>query len=523
MGLKKPLVIVEASGKVDHLQQMLRAIGLPAKVMATLGHIGCNPKELRPISLDADLRETAYRLNPDKERLLDNIRQAAFQADKVYLATDDDQEGDVIAFDLAHALSGFEDKLQRVRLRAISEVELQRAFAAAQPLDPQAAYHGICRRIVDRAIGATFSRFDEKAPIFTGRVQSSLLAQLDKAKPVIGTYVLEANIASGAKLRAVVPLYSMHDAKRLADIQRALDAGEGKVISVREADVALSTPWGYEQVVFESSMRLRIGIEEAAQAFQDAYERGKVSYPRTRANGSTAEGVDTINSLARHNRSVFDGSVLALREETVAGAFPHETPRPLDDEMQLGRSLAILDSPDAVAVLIARNMIECAQMVKVRQFQIAVADRQLSFETVPTPPMRSWKGGGKEKEPGAHPWTLEQSLLSFMAEYDLGRPSTVVPHVKKFLRRGLIVGVGEEPFRLSTKGEQWLQHALQVGFSPDTSRRMEERFASPVSDPSRVAREVLETHGFFDRVRDAIGAQSENVQENDVSSVEMSF
>lgn len=501
--MKKILVVVEASGKIDHLQQMLKAIGRPARVMATLGHVGTNPASLRPIALDSDLRETHYQINPDKRNLVDAIRQAAYASDKVYLAMDDDQEGDVIAYDLAGELSDFSEKLERVRLRAITESELERAFANATAQDFKAPAHsGTCRRIVDRAVGATFSVFDEKAPISTGRVQSSLLAQLAESRPVIGNFVLEARIASGDKLQASVPVYSLRAIESLEAIQKALDQGKGAVLSASDVDIDIGKPWGYEEVVLESSIRLKIGIEEAAKGFQDAYERGKVSYPRTRANGFTEEAIETARRLAKHNRAAFNSDILP-RRGGLGGTLPHETPRALDDELQLGRSLAVLDTPDAIAVLVARNMIECGQRSKGRRVDVEVDGLRLSFQSLPAPQMRSWKV--PEKPLGLAQYTAEQALLRFLTEKELGRPSTVVAHVKKFLRRDLVQGSGPEPFKLTGKGMRWLAHAQDAGLGADTSRRMELRFAEPMDDPSRMARAILQEHGLLGRVQEAIG------------------
>jgi len=501
--VKNVLVVVEASGKVDHLRQVLKGLGIYGTVMATLGHVGTNPASLVPIELDSDLRETAYRLNPERQSLVNSIHQAAFRADRIFLAMDDDQEGDVIAYDLAQELSDFSDKLERVRLRAISESELRRAFDAAAPIDFKVpAHNGTCRRIVDRAIGATFSVFDNKAPISTGRVQSSLLAQLSAVRPSIGVFTLEAKLASGDLLQASIPISSLAEIKRLESIQAVLDAGGGRIVACSETEVTVSTPWGFEDVVFESSIRLKIGIEEAAKGFQEVYERGKVSYPRAKANGFTDEAIDTARGLAKHNRASFDGALLPGRQG-LGGTMPHESPRALDDEMQLGRALTVLDTPDAIAVLISRNMIECGQLIKVRRVDIDIEGRVFAFSTCPTAPMRPWKVPAKQ--PGVIRFSLEQALLRYMAEHDLGRSSTIVPHVKKFLRRDLVTGQGDNPFELTRKGRRWLEHATSVGLGADTSRRMEARFAEAMDDPSRMARDILREHGLLGRVQDAIG------------------
>ena len=97
MATMKNLVIVEAAGKVDILKRELKGIGLFADVVATVGHIADNPKSLSPIALNEDLHELAYEFREDRSHLLEKLRRAAAGADRIFVATDDDQEGDVIA------------------------------------------------------------------------------------------------------------------------------------------------------------------------------------------------------------------------------------------------------------------------------------------------------------------------------------------------------------------------------------------------------------------------------------------
>lgn len=129
------LVIVEAAGKVDTLRASLKSIGFSADVIATVGHVADNPRSLNPICLDTDLRETAYAFREDRLALLGKIQRAAFNADRIYIATDDDHEGDVIAQDMARYLSDYSDRLYRVRLRAITESELKESFGGSLSRD----------------------------------------------------------------------------------------------------------------------------------------------------------------------------------------------------------------------------------------------------------------------------------------------------------------------------------------------------------------------------------------------------
>lgn len=502
MNMKNALVIVEASGKTAFLQKALKNIGIEAKVMATIGHISDNPKSLLPIALDRELRETAYAPREDRANLLENIRQAAFTADKVFLAMDDDQEGDVIAWDVAQVLSDFSSKLFRARLRAVSEEELRKAFDEVSQDFRDPANNGTCRRIVDRAIGAAFSEFGTP-PVYVGRVQSSLLAQLNKEAPKIGEFIAQAQVSSGEMLTARLPVSSLADLARFEAFQRSVEAGKGRIVDVTEEDVPVSTPWGYEEIVVEASERLGLGIEEAAKGFQEAYERGLVSYPRARANGFTLDAVEITAALAKHNRCAFDSGRMPLREAGGHGKVPHESPRPLDDSMVLGRPLTVLDTPEAIAVLVARNVIECGQVAKTKKIRIEADGVEAVFTCTPKPPIKPWREPALS--PGFRRYSNEAALMRYMAAHDLGRPSTIVNHVTKFLNRGLVELKGDQPFALAVKGRRWLEHASQHGFDANTSSRIEAALEEPISDPHARARAILQEHGMLDRVMQVIG------------------
>src|SRR5581483_11022243 len=127
------LVIIEAPGKRKHVGSLLWQAGYrDAEVVATVGHIGTNPEGFKPLAIDAAYRETGYRLKPEKEALAAEIGREASQ---IFLATDDDQEGDVIARDVLRFCIAADDqaKVKRVRLKALSVAEVKAAFAAAVP------------------------------------------------------------------------------------------------------------------------------------------------------------------------------------------------------------------------------------------------------------------------------------------------------------------------------------------------------------------------------------------------------
>jgi DNA topoisomerase-1 len=495
----KTLVIVEASGKVDVLKKSLRAIGIAAEVEATLGHVADNPHSLRPIALNAQLAELQYQFKPEKISLLDKIGRAAARADRIFLAMDDDQEGDVIAYDVARYLSAERGKMVRARLRALSEDELKETFsnASAHRL-AVAANNGICRRIVDRAIGATFSTMGEEEAIAVGRVQSSLLASIDRQPPSIGEFMLSASLGDGSEYAAVIPVYSRVEIGKYDAIALAVKNGLSSVVSEDVADEPSARPWGYEDIVEEAALRLKVTVTQAAEVFQDAYLKGRVSYPRVRANGFTPDAVEIALTVAKQNRCEFNPQLLPMRARDEDGdGAPHECPRPLDRYMMLGRPMNVLDMTEALAVIVARNVIECGQVERRRRVVLQVGDVELRMERVESAPKRNWRPSARQA--GFHAYPHDVALLRYMAQNDLGRPSTIIGHVEKCLRRGLLRDDGVS-LDLNERGQRWLRRAQELGFTASTSRDMENSFQGLIQDPGASARDVLMEHGLLDDV-----------------------
>jgi DNA topoisomerase-1 len=507
----KTLVLVEASGKTELLARRLREMRHTVQVLATVGHLCDNPKSLRPIALDPQLREMAYGLREDRAALFKKIADAAAMADQIILAMDDDQEGDVIAHDLATLLPDEQSKMRRVRLGSLGADELRAAFASAKAIDPAAAWPGMCRRIVDRAIGSAYTVIAEGATIPVGRVQSGMLDAVARSAPQIGTYRIPLQVSDGRTFMAEVPVSSDAGIEAMRRAEAALAAGAGKILGQEERERPASLPWSHEEAVEAIALRLHVDIDVAANALQEAYERGLVSYPRARAKAFTPDGVEIGARLAHYNRCAFAGDQVPSRPRTGAQGLPHEAPRPMEEEVLIGRTLNMLDAAESVQVLLARNLIQCGQTVRETRLRVAAADAELEFCYTARPPMRNWKD--KAAKPGYEALPLDVALLRHMRIAGLGRASTLVKHVTTMLARN-VVEQGGAGIRLTEKGEQWLAHARRAGLSADVSVAIEARLEKPMKDVHRTAREILREHGLLGQVDTMIAKHAPKRQEH---------
>lgn len=178
----RDLVVIEAPGKVRTIESALRGAGLAVDVMATGGHFCEHDASLWPLGIAADGSEPGRIRDPIRATML----QSRGLGRRVLIATDADQEGDVIARDIAEVVRGGASAVLRMRVSSLDRESIRAAFLSATPFEVAGALPGDARRIVDRWIGHTFSR--PAQPV--GRVSSALLRVLADADPVIGHVTL---------------------------------------------------------------------------------------------------------------------------------------------------------------------------------------------------------------------------------------------------------------------------------------------------------------------------------------------
>jgi len=183
MSERPAVFVIEAPGKVKALRRALQKLNIPnAEIVHTRGHFVNFPERLRPLGITSDYKTPGLSANPV---VLAKLRSLADGAE-VYIAADDDQEGDRIAVDVYQAIKDIATRTVRVPLRDVSVDGVRQALKRAAPVTPHSGRPAGVRRIVDRLIGYAYSR----QGVACGRVSSALLAAVDRREPDIGHVVL---------------------------------------------------------------------------------------------------------------------------------------------------------------------------------------------------------------------------------------------------------------------------------------------------------------------------------------------
>ena len=475
------LFVIEAPGKRRGLFEALRRIGVrEVAIEATVGHLCANPESLKPLGINTAFQETAYRVRPDREQAAASIAAAAFNAARIYLATDDDQEGDVIARDAFSLCVPPEHrhKVRRLRLKSLAESEIVAALKAAEPFDPSMAAQGDARRIIDRLIGGLSSPDGG-----VGRVQGSLLLALKEQRPVVGvvTHTLAATDGQGAFV-AQQPVFGGQQ------VPEALDIRSPVAVATSARSTLAARPLNHDEIVLAASLRTGAEIGDVSRAMQSLYERGRLSYPRAKDCALSTESVRRLAQVARGNGATFRSELFrGVRE--LGGAHAHEAPNPMVLDVPVNRSIELMTLEEQVLVTLTQNLIEAGIEARLETPHLsglpAVAGG-LPWRRLAPVGMRIWES--VPATAGFKEWTAQQSLLHFMMKNQLGRPSTIVAHIGKFLTRDLVT----KSFEFTGKGHDWAVNVERHFGDRNLSALIEKYIDSNKNSTDEMVRSAIE-------------------------------
>lgn len=437
--LVRDLVVIEASGKLRQLHRVLDAIGLRANCLATLGHVLESPPHLRPLAIRRDADGTYHetrRIAPRPE-VHARLREA-LQAlrGRLFIATDDDQEGHAIAQDVAVIAKAIRPDVVPMRLLAgaVTEEAFRAALTRAQPLTEQLAMPAVTRRIADRIIASAFSRPEDG--LVVGRVAAAVAGLARDGVLPAGVVTLEVPAQDGrGAFVAQAQVRHAAEANELIALagQAAALAADGV-----PRPCALQAPPTHASFLMAMNDGGQMSLSQAAQLLQGLYERGVVSYPRTEGQQYRAE---TRARLAQMGRAHGLRTQLSPAQDNLAGQA-HEPLHIVDPQAIAGLNLlrpARLQRDDRSVALawISRQML--ASLITVQRENadaralpapLGALDWQRSSGPVPT-----WY---HRPRPGLRTFTPAQSLLQGMVDAGIGRPSTYVGHAMRAIERGIV-------------------------------------------------------------------------------------
>ena len=495
------LFVIEAPGKAKLLEGILRELRIDAKVQATRGHFMAMPGKLKPLGIDSRMRE--FMRVPSNPEVFMRLRDMAREADNLFIATDADQEGDVIAWDVHEATRDIHPSPGRVRLKGMDHASIRAAIAAAGPVEKEAAVPGRARSILDRMIGGLFG----SPQVPAGRVSTAILGLVASGRPS----VMRVRLAAPSKDRKRPWIAEF-------DLAAPLDAATAQRLAKLELPPLGSTgaprtqatkPAHTGDIMIRAGDRLDMSPAETSESMQRLYEAGRMSYPRAGSRGVTPETAKVISDIFRKS----GWSQVKTENYAVKGeGDTHDAPHPIGP-VNPRLKPELLGGDERVRALVAADLVKAgmehsretafasalAPFLRAQGFSAEVADFIAGMRPAADGTTVTWHREHGPSYPGQDQWAQsgverrrpDTALLEAVVKAGLGRPSTWASHVAKFVERGL----ADDDLKLTAKGRAWVKGSFPPLLDPRLSAAIEvacERVdPSLFDDPEREPWEVM--------------------------------
>ncbi len=290
--MQKNLVIVESPAKAKTIEKFL---GGDFKVMSSYGHIRDLKK--KELSIDDDTLEPEYEIPDDKKKLVSELKSNAKKAEKVWLASDEDREGEAISWHLCEVLGLDEEKTNRIVFHEITKPAILEAIEHPRHLDMNLVNAQQARRVLDRLVGFKLSPVlwrKVKPALSAGRVQSvavRLIVEREreiqefKSEPfynVYGTFAIINPDGSAMEVKAQLASKLKTDLEVTDFLEKCKEATfTVESISKKPIKRTPAPPFTTSTLQQEAARKLGFTVSQTMMVAQHLYESGRITYMRT--------------------------------------------------------------------------------------------------------------------------------------------------------------------------------------------------------------------------------------------------
>ena len=489
--MAKYLVIVESPAKVKTIKKFL---GSNYEVQASNGHVRDFPKSQFGIDVEHDF-EPKYITIRGKGELLAGLRKAAKKADKIFLATDPDREGEAISWHLMQALKEDPSKMKRITFNEITKTAVKNSIKHPRELDMNLVDAQQARRMLDRMVGYSISPLlwaKVKRGLSAGRVQSAALRIICDREDEINSFIPEEYWSldgefkvKGEKKPLQAKFYGtdkkmlIHNKKEMDEILEKLNQAEYEIIEVKKGERIKNAPLPFTTSTLqqEAAKTLNFSTQKTMRLAQQLYEGidikgngtvGVITYLRTDSTRISEEADAAAREyIGEHygDAYVSNSEKQAKKDHKIQDA--HEAIRPTD----------IARTPAALKESLSRDQFRLYQLIwkrfaasrmaaaryettsvkiKAGEFLFTVAASKVAFDGFMSVYVQdednkksnvlsqSLEKGMKLEllelkpeqhftQPPAH--YTEASLVKALEEQGIGRPSTYAPTITTIISR----------------------------------------------------------------------------------------
>ncbi len=495
------LVIVESPAKVKTIKKFL---GSNYTVAASNGHVRDLPKSQLGIDVEHDY-EPKYITIRGKGDILAGLRKEVKKADKVYLATDPDREGEAISWHLAAALKLDQKKMCRITFNEITKNAVKASLKTPREIDMDLVDAQQVRRILDRMVGYRISPLlwaKVKRGLSAGRVQSVALRIIADREEEIDAFIpeeywsLDAVFSIKGEKRPLTAKFYGTDKKKmiirskeeLDEILRAVEQEEYRIKDIKKGERIRKSPLPFTTSTLqqEAAKALNFGTQKTMRIAQQLYEGvdikgngtvGVITYLRTDSTRISVEA----DAAAREYIAETYG-----KEYVAAGGVSKQTEKKIQDAHEAIRPSDITRTPASLKDSLSRDQFRLYQLIWKRftasrmqparfettsvkigagDYVFTVSASRVSFEGFRSVYMEADEEkeesnvlvNGLQKDsvltkkdietkqhftqPPAH--YTEATLVKALEEQGIGRPSTYAPTIGTILARRYITKEGK--------------------------------------------------------------------------------
>ena len=499
----KNLVIVESPAKAKTIEKYL---GSDFKVLSSVGHIRSIPKKAVKGKPPIDIKngfETQYEIDPEKKKVITELKKAVKTAETVWLATDEDREGEAIAWHLCEVLGLDPKKTNRIVFHEITKPAIEEAVKNPRTVDMSLVAAQQARQILDRIVGFELSPVVwQKVPggKSAGRVQSPAVRLLVEREREIASFESNAEFKITAEFEHGKDVLKAELPTRYKSEQAALsflESLQGASYTATNIQTTPGTrnpgaPFTTSTLQQEANSRLGFSSKATMSSAQRLYQAGKITYMRT---DSVNLSKQAIAAAAAYIEKTFGKQYVQIRTfktKSASAQEAHEAIRPTD----MSEERATSDEYDQKLYDLIRRRTLSSQMspAKLEKTVISIAispisgnsDTQKNFESkgevVIFDGFLRMYGRGREdailpslnsgdslllqqaiaKQIFARPPARysEGSLVKKLEELGIGRPSTYATIINTVQVRG---------YAIKGESEGAPRDAIVLTFKPNTT------------------------------------------------------
>ncbi len=479
------LVIVESPAKAKTIEGYL---GKEFTVKSSYGHVMDLPKGNDAIDIKNKFKPH-YIVMPDKKDVVSELKKVSSKADIVWLATDDDREGEAISWHLKNALELDDSKIKRIVFREITKKAIQKAIDSPRGIDIDLVNAQQARRVLDRLVGF------ELSPILWKKIKRGLSA--GRVQSVAVRFIVEREreiekFSSSYQFKITGFLTNSKSKKIKSELDKKFKTEEEAMKFLEECKNALykvaklekkplkrspSAPFTTSTLQQEASRKLSFSVSQTMSVAQKLYEAGKISYMRTDSVNLSEDALEAakIEITKKYGAEYHQTRRYKTKSESAQEA--HEAIRPTDfglekasddrNEQRLYQLIRMRAEASQMAdaeiektivdisISTSKNLLIATGEVTtfegfLKSYQDSKDDDLEEEDQSTLPPLKEGEMLDLQKLMGQQRYSSpparynEATLVKKLEEMGIGRPSTYAPTISTIQKRTYVIKENRE-------------------------------------------------------------------------------